>query len=733
MEVKTSPGREDLRHYIKSMEQNKRQTSETIAQLLQIECDLRQQLNRKRYATAGLHSNDPDDFMMDEVSKSLKNIVGRLQRQRGSSDTTGAEHSAGLTLSRYPPTASEAAVAAGLYRNQNGGGGVLESDEGYNGNSNSLQSDSLHGYRDTESTAARIATLETEVIRLTRLLDAYRWSRAENRSSEGLGSPPGYLDANLQQTQADVRRLQARVNDLDTEKLELERELNKATNKLRDELEKSQTELQLQKNESNLNICELKDIETALKQTTKELREQLDFEKDKRQCLEKELLDTVAEREQLRRQLQEINDSLSDVREKLDQAQQFNKQLVAQVNYLTNTNESLMEDIDDNNERMSDELANCRQGRSAAEVRCNELEAHCEKLTETIGLLAERARALEKSLEEAEKDRLECERLRHEQSVLVASEEKLVDKINDKDNVVRRLMEELSDCKTSLEEQNHKLQIANIVLENYKDDGSRCLRDLEDTKTRENELRESEKQLMLRARELEMTESILTTKLSALEADKEHLCMAETDLKCQLEESRRGEKELVEKVASLERRESTLQEKVDRLESRTTHLVELLRSTQEMSLHHQLRGIFDVSNTGDDVDDDAVQHSPVFHLLPDSTTTIQSADPPGHQATGYDLERMSKVELLTKVYQLERKCLVQRNKINDLSTELSTFRQTVAEASHRQMDTVLPALMSTVENKVSSLYSTIELSVSAEKQINRPTGTNRQICQSTNQ
>ena len=124
-----------------------------------------------------------------------------------------------------------------------------------------------------------------------------------------------------------------------------------------------------------------------------------------------------------------------------------------------------------------------------------------------------------------------------------------------------------------------------------------------------------------------------------------------------------------------------------------------------MSLHQQLKGIFDVSNNEDGIeDDDSVQHSPAFHLLPDGTPTFQSSDLSGNQASGYDLERATKVELLTKIYQLERRCFLQRNKIRDLSSELSTFRQTVAEAGYRQMDSVLPALMSTVENKVQCLW-----------------------------
>jgi len=171
---------------------------------------------------------------------------------------------------------------------------------------------------------------------------------------------------------------------------------------------------------------------------------------------------------------------------------------------------------------MCHKLNNCRQGRADAERRCEELEARCQQLTETVGLVADRARTLETSVEEAEKVRVECERLRHEHSVLVASEEKLVDKINDKDEAVRKLMAELAECKSSLDEQSHKLHVSNIAVESCKDEESRRVRDLEDARSRQKEAQESERQLMIRVRELEMSEAVLTTKLSAMETEKEH-------------------------------------------------------------------------------------------------------------------------------------------------------------------------------------------------------------------
>ena len=723
----------DLRQYITSLEQHKRQTSEAIAELLQIECSLRQQLNRKRSAATSallLPNNDPNDLMLDDVSRSLNRIVGRLQVQRGAAALTGNDSAAaagheycGLMMSSpssgYRSTTSEptAAAAGGLYRNVVGGSrGGVDSDEGYDGNSNSLQSaDSVHRYRSGEAKTTHVTELETEVARLRRLLDAYRWSQGGARSPDGRttgqsgAGPLGYLDSHLLQAQSDIRRLQGRVNDVETEKLELERELNKTTSKLRGELEKVQTELQLQKNDSNHKAAELQMIETSLKRTVKEVTEQLDFEKDKRQCLEKELLDAVEAREEFRRLLHDTNHSLSSLQEKLDVAEQSNKQLMAQANFLTKTNESLMEDIDDVNERMSDELAKCRQGRSAAELRCQEVESQCERLTETVQVVAERARTLEKSLEEAERSAVECERLRHQQSVLVASEEKLVDKINDKDDALRKLMDELSECRRSLEEQNHKLQMTSTALESHKDDNSRYQRELEDSRIREQRLHESEKQLMLRVSELEMAEAVLTTKLSAMDTDKEHLCRIQADLRHELDDSRRAEKDLIDKVANLEKSELQLQENVQRLESRATHLVELLRNTQEMSLHQQLRSVIDVSCDDDDDADDDVIDDDADEVHRASSTAHCTPDPSTQQASSYDLERSTKVELLTKVYQLERKCFLQRNKIRDMTSEMSTFRQTVAEANHRQLDSVLPALMSTVEHKVlMTLCSRIE-------------------------
>jgi len=133
-------GQQDLRHYMQSVEQGKRQTSEAIAQLLRIECSLRQQLNRKRAARGGSLSSDPDDHMLDDVSRSLNSIVQRLQRQQYGLSPTQVD--ADQSASRVTSSSSTAGLA---YLNLNGGNGGLESDEGY---STSLQSNSLQGHGD---------------------------------------------------------------------------------------------------------------------------------------------------------------------------------------------------------------------------------------------------------------------------------------------------------------------------------------------------------------------------------------------------------------------------------------------------------------------------------------------------------------------------------------------------------------------------------------------------------
>jgi len=266
------------------------------------------------------------------------------------------------------------------------------------------------------------------------------------------------------------------------------------------------------------------------------------------------------------------------VAERLGQSEESNKQLEGQVNFLSKTNESLMKEIDDSNERMSAELASCRQGKEKAETRCTQLETDCQQLSDSVQLMSQRTRGLERSVEEAQRAASECERLRHEHSVqvtgpdtewirtthgvithsvLVASEEKLVDKMNDKDDllrrlmgeqqlyqrdadlttathsslaewVLRRLMGELAECRTALGEQSHKLELSNMALDASRQQAAGGARQIEETTAHQRQLDDAQRELTARVRELEKSEAVLATRLAGVEADKDQLSGTES-------------------------------------------------------------------------------------------------------------------------------------------------------------------------------------------------------------
>jgi len=211
------------------VERHKRVTSETIAHLLQLECTLRQQLSRGGQRSA----SDPDEAVLDEVRRSLSNIVGRLHAQQ--SGTPGEQlqsaRAAAVTPTAYSTAAGrgqDGGGRAGAKSPQDGSLGVpppggAEVDEGYDA---SLQSDGgfsngLHGNQ-----RARVVVLESEIQRLTRLVDGYRAARSDEEHSATRSVEMMRAGA-LQAAQSDVRRLQLRVSELETDKLQLQRDMNK--------------------------------------------------------------------------------------------------------------------------------------------------------------------------------------------------------------------------------------------------------------------------------------------------------------------------------------------------------------------------------------------------------------------------------------------------------------------------------------------------------------------------
>ena len=166
----------------------------------------------------------------------------------------------------------------------------------------------------------------------------------------------------------------------------------------------------------------------------------------------------------------------------------------------------------------------------------------------------------------------------HIHSVLVASEEKLVDKMNDKDDLLRRLMGELAECRTALEEQSHKLELSNMSLDASRQQAAGGARQIEEAAAHRRQMDDAQRELAARVRELEKSEAVcatsvlavvsqfrgsrkseavLTTRLAGVEADRDQLSGVEIQLKGELDESRRAEKELLEKLGRAERREGS--------------------------------------------------------------------------------------------------------------------------------------------------------------------------------
>jgi len=174
--------------------------------------------------------------VLDEVRRSLSNIVGRLHAQQSGTSGEQQQQQQSSRAGAVTPTAYSTAAGrgqdgggrAGAKSPQDGGLGVpppggAEVDEGYDA---SLQSDGgfsngLHGNQ-----RARVVVLESEIQRLTRLVDGYRAARSDEEHSATRSVEMMRAGA-LQAAQSDVRRLQLRVSELETDKLQLQRDMNK--------------------------------------------------------------------------------------------------------------------------------------------------------------------------------------------------------------------------------------------------------------------------------------------------------------------------------------------------------------------------------------------------------------------------------------------------------------------------------------------------------------------------
>lgn len=705
----------DLHEYIATVELNKTNTSEAIAELLQIECRLREQLNRQR-TTAQSNSINVDD-----VNAALENIAGRLRTNatfidgRLNVESTSRSHSEfsnftshvetnekPVNIRREPDYSRLSSHYDELSAHKQSAANV---DDGYEANSLAVKSDTIIYTKELSDMRAKLVAQDEELTHLKKKLIAFQ--TPDNQTSHAAEALKEQ-NSNESRLTAEVKLLNSRISNLQTIEKELRLEMELCKSKHDIDIKSLETTLKTElitKDELLKHNSEFEAIEQKLKTSIDELNRLYECEIEERHQIEGQLLVLENTERELRSILEEKDTIIESRIEKNKSLENMNNKLSAQIEFLSKTNEILMDDIDDTNVRMSEELTNCRTAKAAIEATCVRLESECDSLRNTVSAMIVKCENLEKSVELGTHHKSESQRLQHQLDVLLASEEKLMDKLSDKDEALTKMMEELTECKKLLDEQNTELQRSNDALDNCNIREKRYREELDNARRCERHIEDTEKSLLSTVRQLEMSEAVLNTKLESLEADKLQAVSVEASLRHQLTEYQRNEKELRERIIQLEKSELALQAKVVNSEKCTSSLADTLKTVQQMSFDSQFRCMLNsITDCQDDDDDDDIV------VREDDVADINVSQHQSH----YQLERMTKIEMLSKIYQLERKSVWQRNKIRELNADLENCRTRYLQIeSDRSNDTMVPMWMSVVENKVCNFITSLLASVKA--------------------
>lgn len=738
LETENAQRLRDLQEYVASIELNKTNTSEAIAELLQIECRLREQLSRQTLtmgypsinnSTAMASGND--DVSVRDISSALEQIACRL---RGNSATTATGTNRAFSEEKFGKAVGQASMQRHIKNTSDNFQTVTETPGAKKVDASDGSSSRVADFSTTYDAKA-----ENSYEYATR-----SWVNRKNLSAEDTDQ----LKAKIARQDAELEELRKEINTLLTkgckecneisshlkERINTEEkstglfgEMNRMTS-VKDSLQASESVMDMElnnqrrpinasdllikqksesdtKNELVANISQRADAEIQRKTLTIDKNERHESADEEKLLLERQVHEMELTERELLLRLEDKEQCIESWCNKSESWEHTKNNLTAQIEFLTRTNESLMDDIDDLNVRMSEELTSCRNAKALLEAKCVHVEAERDKLHETVNALAAKNKQLEKAAELATHHQNESQRLQHELEVLLASEEKLMDKLSDKDESIKKLMEELTECKKCLEQQSYELKRANDALDTYKTLEKRYLQELDNVRLNEHTAQDTERSLTSKVQQLEMSEAVLNTKLASLEADKVQAISTEASLRHQLKDCQRIEKELGERIIQLEKSESALQAKLMNSEISTASLVETLKTAQQMSLHTQFRCMFDsFDNFNEDPDGDMnglQQHYDDHDVTNDYVDQEHESWERKQKQPFYQMERMTKVEMISKIYRLERKSAWQRHRLNELKTELETCRRkhsgTVTTDSESLM---VPAWMSVVENKV---------------------------------
>lgn len=467
-----------------------------------------------------------------------------------------------------------------------------------------------------------------------------------------------------------------------------------------------------------------------------ELESQLCLERDDSDRL-RAALETQSERT---RSLEATEQKLMS---ELTDAAEADKKLLVQMELLQDAEEKLLEKVEtleENEGVLRRELCLVRDSQVACEEGERELHAQVSELRHTEVALQETVQDLEirkSSLEQ--RHEAESDKLHTKLDLLLESEEKLLDRLQELEQVeevmkteMNKSAQELEQTKAELQQQTKELDNAKkeieakqIELEEFRHDMHVVSREkaklemelekvkaelepvknershlvdkvkslevemshndatgdtwMEYSRQRIEELEGHEKELKHCINELEKSEAVLKMQICSVETTKKELSESENRLREEVNEHKIVAMSLKNTIRDLEKSESSLKTQVSNIESQNKDLLLMVRSLQ-----------------------DKVAPSP-YRL---GVTSERLLDPVRARSPGnLDLiEDMTREEMISKIHELTRVDRFHRAKITALAENLGSFREAV-EVVTVTMETDSGGLVTDVRPKMKVRYS----------------------------
>lgn len=497
-------------------------------------------------------------------------------------------------------------------------------------------------------------------------------------------------EVQLREQLLEQAKLKSRIVELESVEEELRRQLEESENNFRNQFNKLSN--------SEKTVAELREVEKELRNSTRIVQEKLERKSDESDQLRKKISELELIQSEIRGRLAEKERLCSSLHESKYQSELEKERLLAQIGNLEQRSESKTKDIEEMMKKRKLEEERFLDEKVRLERRVAELVDESAILKETLESTTRRMDARQKLFAEREEDmRKECETRRDQLNALMGTEEDLLDRLNDQFTKERTLRKELEDRKRDLELCEEKVKVFEAALDDAKSDVMREKKGLEETK---KAWLEAEKRFSSQIQDLEKSAALMSAKMSVLETSKDHAEREESDLRLRMRILREEEVQLKERIVTLEGSEARLQQKVTDLESLNCALKESLKRAHELPTSSQCHiYVTDLSDLHDGLNSrsgrGSEEQDPVHKSSMSKGSVIYHHTPSGKV---HQLDKMTKVELLSKIYQLERKDLMQRTKIQELMQSLASFREAVDVAAiTMEADALVPTIRAKVQ------------------------------------